>query len=88
MKNKDIYNENKYSETKLLQLLNDFLNINSKARRLQINFENSLAAFIGFERADLSEVMDTYIDLDISGSRSATLENLRQIIIEAMDKSK
>lgn len=70
----------------LLTILNTYLMANSKARRFQIKFENALAEFNGVERDELSMLMDTYIDFDIGGVPSATLEDLKQIIIESKHK--
>ena len=73
-------------EKKLLAALNAYLQANSKAGRLQIKFENALAEFNGVERDELSMLMDTYIDFDIAGTGSATLEDLKQIIIESKEE--
>lgn len=71
------------TEKTLLVLLNRYLKTNSKARRYQIEFENALAEFNGIEREDLSMLMETYIDMDITGCPCATIEEMKQIIIES-----
>ena len=71
------------TEKTLLVLLNRYLKTNSKARRYQIEFENALAEFNGIEREDLSMLMETYIDMDITGCGHATLKEMKQIIVES-----
>ena len=72
-----------HTEKTLLALLNRFLKTNSKARKYQTEFENALAEFNGIERGDLSMLMETYTDMDITGCPYATIEEMKQIIIES-----
>ena len=67
----------------LLTLFNTYIALLLNSPEVQIRFENALAELNGVERDELSMLMDTYIDLDISGADSATLEDLKQIVIES-----
>jgi hypothetical protein len=71
------------TEKELLRIFNKYLKANSRARQLQTEFESALSEFNGDEYPERSEIMDIYIDFDIAGVPSATMGDMRQIIIQS-----
>lgn len=71
----------KMDKKQLLKQLNVFLKHNTRAKKAQNEFENSLKKYIGLD--DFYDVMDVYIDMDISGAPGATDKDIEIIIEQA-----
>lgn len=68
----------------LLYVGNRYLRINSRARKLQKEFEKRLLEYCGLELMP-SDCSDVYIDLDCYGKDCMTEEHLDQIIAQIKD---
>lgn len=65
----------------LLELGNGYLKINSRARKLQREFEKLLLEHCGLEQMP-DDCSDIYVDLDCYGAGSMTEKELDKIIIQ------
>lgn len=71
----------------LLELGNRYLRINSRARKLQMEFEKLLLEHCGLDQMP-SDCSDVYVDLDCSGADSMNEKHLDMIIAQIQGAAK
>lgn len=71
----------------LLELGNRYLWINSRARKLQKEFEKLLLEHCGLDRMP-GDCSDVYIDLDYAGASGMTEKDLDLIIVQIQGAAK
>lgn len=77
----------KATKKALLYVGNSYLSINSRARKLQKEFEKRLLEYCGLEDMP-SDCSDVYIDLDCYGKDRMTEEHLDQIIAQIKEAAR